>query len=77
MGRISLRAAAVPGEVAARTGVAARRGDEDRLGAAGPTEATAAPGESRTKHTRGEFPYVFVLFSHILTLISQCEKYAR
>jgi hypothetical protein len=43
------------GQVAARTGVAARRGDEEQLGAAGCTEATAALGESRTKHTRGEF----------------------
>ncbi len=48
--RTSLRAAAGPGEGAARTGVAAQRGEEERLGAAGHTEATAAPGESRTKH---------------------------
>jgi hypothetical protein len=40
------RGAAAPGEGAAPTGVAALRGGEVRLGAAGRTEATAAPGES-------------------------------
>jgi hypothetical protein len=34
------------GEGAVPTGVAALRGEEVRLGAAGRTEATAAPGEN-------------------------------
>ncbi len=41
-------AAAGPEEDAARIGAAARRGVVERLGAAGLTEATAAPGESLT-----------------------------
>jgi hypothetical protein len=44
--RTTRRAAAAPGECAVPTGVAALRGEEVRLGAAGGTEATAAPGES-------------------------------
>jgi hypothetical protein len=48
--RTSLRAAADLGEGAAPTGVAAQREGEERLGAAGRTEATAAPGESDSSY---------------------------
>ncbi len=64
MARTSLRAASGPEEEAAQIGAAARRGAEERLGATGLTEATATPGESRTKSISREvfFSYASVVY---------------